>query len=445
MLNNMQQFDYLIIGAGPGGYETAAAAAANGASVALVERDKLGGTCLNCGCIPTKAMAHAADILREAREGALYGINAEPNVDFARLCQRREEVVGQLREGIEALMGRVTVIRGEARFVGAKEVEIEVADAEAIRATADKIIIATGSAPAALPIPGAENAMSSDQLLAMTELPESMVIIGGGVIGMEFASIFATLGVKVTVVEYCKEILPQFDKDIAKRLRTQLAAAGIDFLLGAAVTAIEPGRVVYELKGKQESVEAEKIVMAVGRRPVLPEGLDLAGVELDRKAIRVDRTTMETSSSGVYAIGDVNAICMLAHAASAQGRRVLGEEVNLDVIPSVVFTHPELAMVGASEQQLKDAEVEYKSVKSLFRGNGKAVSMNETSGMVKLLYSPADGQILGCAIMGPHAADMIEEVAVAMTNCLPVAAIAQTIHPHPTLCEALLTAAMQVR
>ncbi len=432
---------YLIIGGGPGGYELAAEAANKGHKVTLVERDRLGGTCLNRGCIPTKAMVHAVDILREVREGADCGIDCgEIKVDYQRLCERRDAVVDQLRQGVEALLGAVEIVRGEARFVGPKTVEVTAADGSVSELTADRVVIATGSVPSCPPIPGAETALTSDGLLRIDSVPESMVIIGGGVIGLEFASIFSELGSHVTVIEYCREILPQFDKDIAKRLRTTIASPNLEFVNGAAVTEINGREVVYEQKGRRQSVEADAVVMAVGRRPALPEGLAAAGIETDGRAIKVDPATMLTSAEGVYAIGDVNGICMLAHAASAQGRRVLGIDVNLNVVPSVVFTHPELAMVGATEQSLKEAGADYKTSKALFRGNGKAVSMGETSGLVKLIYSPATRQILGCSIMGPHASDMIGEIALAMSAGLPLEAISRTIHPHPALCEAIAAA-----
>lgn len=433
---------YLIIGGGPGGYELAAEAAAKGHKVTLVERDLLGGTCLNRGCIPTKAMVHAVDVLRDAREGAECGILCSGiEVDFARLCARRDAVVGQLREGIETLLSGVEIVRGNARFVGPKEVEVTLADGSTSLLTADRIVIATGSVPSCPPIPGAYAAITSDGLLRIDRVPKSMIIIGGGVIGLEFASIFSELGSQVTVIEYCKEILPQFDKDMAKRLRTTIASDDLSFITGAAVTSIDGRAVTYEQKGRQQSVEADVVVMAVGRRPALPEGLDVAGIETDGRAIKVDPATMQTTAEEVYAIGDVNGICMLAHVASAQGRRVLGEEVNLDVVPSVVFTNPELAMVGAAEQSLKEAGVEFKTSKALFRSNGKAVSMNATSGLVKLIYSPATRLILGCSIMGPHASDLIEEVALAMAAGLTLDAMSSTIHPHPTLCEVIAAAA----
>lgn len=428
---------YIIIGAGPGGYELAAMLSRQSHEVTLIERDSLGGTCLNRGCIPTKVMAHAAALLRSAANAATYGINiAPPAVDFGALLARRSEIVAGLRSGVEMLLGSVSVIHGEARFVAPKTVEVN-----GSRLTADRIVIATGSSSASLPVPGAELAISSDGLLSLDSVPPSLAIIGGGVIGMEFASIFAALGSKVTVIEYFKEVLPQFDKDIAKRLRQSMASAGITFVTGAQVTAIEPGIVRYQSGAKEGAVEASVIAMAVGRRPNLPQGLDVAGVETERGAIVVDRATMRTTAPGVYAIGDVNGICMLAHAASAQARIVAGEDVVADVIPSVVFTAPEASMVGLTEQQCKDAGMSVRVAKVPFRGNGKAVTIGETDGLVKLIVDTATGCVAGCQIVGPHAADLIEEVAVVMANSLPVNAISRTIHPHPTLCEAIATAA----
>lgn len=429
---------YIIIGAGPGGYELAAMLSRQSHEVTLIERDKLGGTCLNRGCIPTKVMAHAASLLRMASQASVYGINyGEPIIDFTALCARRDEVIGTLRSGVEQLLTNVNVAQGDARFVGPKSIEVNGATL-----TADRIVIATGSSSAVLPVPGAELAISSDGLLSLEAVPESLVIIGGGVIGMEFASIFAALGCKVTVVEYFKEILPQFDKDIAKRLRQSMAALGVTFITGACVTAIEPGVVHYKIGEKENVVEAAVVAMAVGRRPNLPEGLELAGVEVERGKIVVDPITMRTSAHGVYAIGDVNGLCMLAHAASAQARIVAGENVATDVVPSVVFTAPEVAIAGMTEQQCKDVGIAYKAVKVPFRGNGKAVTIGETDGMVKMIADTNAGIIIGCQIVGPHAADLIEEIAVVIANKLSVDTIKRTIHPHPTLCEALQAAAM---
>lgn len=434
----MNIFDLIIIGAGPGGYETASRAAATGLQVVLFERDYLGGTCLNRGCIPTKTFAHAADIANDVRSAAAYGIETSaPRIDLSALVERKNAVVEQLRQGIEMALSKVKIVKSEAHFIDSKTVE---ADGELY--TAERIIIATGSAPAMLPIPGAELAVTSDALLDLTVMPQSMAIIGGGVIGLEFASIFNALGCKVTVIEYCKEILPPFDKDIAKRLRNALTAAGITFYTSSEVTAIEaPGKVKFLQKGKEAEADADIVVMAVGRRPVFPAGLEAAGVASTRRGITVDPATLLTTADGVYAIGDVNGLCMLAHAASAQGQRVLGQNINLDVIPAAVFTSPEAAMAGLTEEQCKAAGIPVKTAKSLFRANGKAVSMNSTDGMVKLIINADTRRILGCHILGPHAADIIHEVALLMANDLPVDDLTATIHAHPTLSEALLSAA----
>ncbi len=432
---------YIIIGAGPGGYELAAMLSRQSHDVTLVERDRLGGTCLNRGCIPTKVMAHAASLARSAASASDYGIGLTvTGVDFAALRRRRDEIVDTLRQNVGMLLSGVNLIIGDARFVAPMTVEV---NGESM--TADSIVIATGSSAASLPVPGASEAVSSDGLLSLEALPDSLAIIGGGVIGLEFASIFSALGSRVTVIEYFKEVLPQFDKDMAKRLRMSMTAAGVTFVTGAEVTAIEPGAVRYRAGTKEGVVEASVTAMAVGRRPNLPGGLEVAGVETDRGAITVDPRTMRTSAPGIYAIGDVNGICMLAHAASAQARIVAGEDVVASVVPSVVFTSPEASMAGMTEQQCKEAGIACRTAKVPFRGNGKAVTIGETDGMVKLIAEAETGNILGCQIVGPHAADLIEEVAVAMANGLTAAALARTIHPHPTLCEAIQAAAMMLK
>ncbi|MDE6317358.1 MAG: dihydrolipoyl dehydrogenase [Muribaculaceae bacterium] len=431
---------YIIIGAGPGGYELAALLSRQGHIVTLIERDRPGGTCLNRGCIPTKVMAHAAALMRMPVNGALYGIEyPSVTVDYTTLCARRGEIVDTLRSSVEMLLANVIVIHGEARFTSPETVEV---NGEEL--TADRIVIATGSSPAMLPVPGAEFAITSDGLLSLDALPDSLAIIGGGVIGMEFASIFAALGSKVTVIEYFKEVLPQFDKDMAKRVRMAMASAGVTFITGASVTAIEPYTVHYKAGAKAGVVEASVIAMAVGRRPNLPQGLDVAGVGTERGAVVVDRNTFATTAPGIYAIGDVNAICMLAHAASAQARILAGEDVVADVIPSVVFTSPEAAMAGMSESQCKEAGMVVRTVKVPFRGNGKAVTVGETDGLVKLIVKADTNIVAGCQIVGPHAADLIQEIAVVMANRLPVSAITRTIHPHPTLSEILSNAALLI-
>lgn len=437
--------DIIIIGAGPGGYETAAEAARKGLKTILIERDELGGTCLNRGCIPTKTYCHAAHVIEHAAEMSAYGVNfAEPTVDYPTLVAKKDEVVATLRDGIEQTLAGVEIIRGEARLTPQGKVSV---NGEEL--SAEKIIIATGSAPATLPIPGAELAVNSDYLLSMTALPASMAIIGGGVIGMEFASVYNALGVEVTVIEYCKEILPPFDRDIAKRLRTMLAGKGIKFYVGAEVTAISDmegtsRKVEFTAKGKTQSIAADMVVMAVGRRAVLPEGTESAGINVGRRGIEVDPASFSTSVPGIYAIGDVNGLCMLAHVATAQGKRVLGEEVNLDVVPSAVFTSPEAAIVGLTEQQCSDQGIEVRIGKTLYGVNGRAVAIGANRGMVKILVDKATDRLIGCHVLGPDAAAIVQEAALAMANKLTVDDIMLTIHNHPTLAELLPIALSKV-
>ncbi len=443
-------FDLIIIGAGPGGYEMAAEAAHAGLTVGIVERDQMGGTCLNRGCIPTKALCRNAEVLGNLKEAALWGIQSEGfTFDFGAAMTRKDEVVTQLRDGVKQLMQSpgITAIEGEARFVDAHTIEVN-----GERHDAKNIVIATGSAPKGLPIPGAELAMTSDDILSMTELPKSLCIVGGGVIGMEFAAIFNTYGVEVTVVEFCKEILPPFDKDIAKRLRQTLGKRGIKIVPQAGVKAIAPCdeglTVTYDLKGKEQSLVAERVLMSVGRQPVLPEGLDSIGVTVGRRGIEVN-DQMQTNVQGVYAIGDVNGRMMLAHAASAQGEvalaSILGKpcDIRLDIVPSAVFTVPELSMVGLTEEQCAERGMEVIVKKAFFRSNGKAVSMAESDGLIKMIVDAQTRLIVGCHIMGAHAADLIQEVVMAITADVTVDRLAHSIHGHPTLTEVVMTAARQ--
>lgn len=433
----MTQADIIIIGAGPGGYETAAGAAASGADVILIERDELGGTCLNRGCIPTKALCRSAEVASMVAEAAQFGVNVPSfTFDYQRAVERKNAVVAGLREGVATVLSGVKVVRGEAEFVDAHTLRVGTEEF-----TAPKIIIATGSRPASLPIAGAELAVNSDFVLEMTALPASMAIIGGGVIGMEFASIFASFGVKVTVLEFCPEILPPFDAEVAKRLRMSLKRRGIEIVTSAQVTEIKPGlSVECTVKGKPKTYTADMVLMAAGRTPVVPAGAAEAGIELTRRGAVAVNGSMETSVPGVYAIGDANGLCMLAHAATAQGKVVLGEQINLDVIPSAVFTVPECAMVGLTEQQCVDKGLEIKIGKATFRANGKAMAMGEPDGLVKTIVSAADGSILGCHICGPHAADLVQEAATAMAAGIPANALTNAIHSHPTLGEAVAEA-----
>lgn len=440
-------YELIIIGGGPAGYPAAIEGVKQGLKTLLIEKDKLGGTCLNRGCIPTKSFCRSAEVMLDAIEGSKYGIDIDlitPNIGF--IVDRKNHIVNELREGVAQSLNGVDILFGDAKFIGSNEIEIG-----GTTYTAPKIIIATGATPAMLPIQGSELCMSSTEILEINHIPASLAIIGGGVIGMEFASIFNALGSKVSVIEFCKEILPGFDKDIAKRLRTALKSRGIEFILQAAATEVidnfnedvdndeEPTFTVrYEAKGKPGGLEAEQVLMAVGRKASIPEGFEALGGKTYRKGIEVNPETFETSIPGVFAIGDCNGICQLAHAATSQALHVMGCNTDLSPIPAAVFTVPEAAMVGMTEEQLKEQEIPYKAYKLPVRANGKALTMGSTDGLVKILVATSEaeqGKILGCHILGPHASDLIMEATLAIANGLTAADLSRTIHPHPTLSE----------
>ena len=440
----------IIIGAGPGGYETAVRAARLGQQVVIIENDRLGGTCLNAGCIPTKCLCHTADTLEVLRE---RGIQLDSE-ELAKAVAHKDETVERLRSGIAMLMKTpgITLVEGEAQFVDTHTVRVKTEEGEQVF-TAPHIIIATGSTTKFLPIEGAhaKGVLTSTEMLSLTSLPKRLCIIGGGVIGIEFASIFCSFGVEVEVVEFMKEILPPFDRDLAKRLRTSLKKRGITFHLGAGAKAIhegEPMRVDFEEKGKLQSLECDMVLMAVGRAAnVGALNLDDIGIKYSPRGIQVDEC-MQTSVPGIYAIGDVNGLCQLAHAATFQGycalEHITGSASSayqdaLKVIPSAVFSSPEAAMVGATEEQLAEAGVEYRSLKSFYRANGKALSMDADDGLVKLLVSP-DGKLLGAHILGAHASDLIHELALLMRMGGKVGDLAHTVHAHPSLSEIVLAA-----
>lgn len=427
----MKRYDLIVIGAGPGGYECAAMGAADGLSTLLIERDALGGTCLNRGCIPTKTLCRSAQIAADVADAGAYGIVTGPwHADMGAIMARKNAVVAQLREGVDMLTAGCDRISGTARLAAPDVVEVN-----GEQFTADRIVVATGSVAATLPVPGAELCVSSDTMLDLTELPASLVVIGGGVIGLEFASIYSALGTEVTLVEYAPEILPAFDRDVAKRLRSLMQKRGVSIAVGARVTGIAQGNgeltVNYDVKGKPRAATGAMVLMAVGRRPLLPDGLTREMLDT------LDPATLRIPGTPLYVIGDANGRCMLAHAASAQARMVMGRQVNMDVIPSAVFTMPECASVGITEARAAEAGLEFRAVKGMFRSNGKALAMGEPDGLVKLLLTP-DGHILGCSIVGPHAADLIAEVALAMSAGLTATALTATIHAHPTLSEALV-------
>lgn len=444
----MQKTDLIIIGSGPGGYRAAHYAATNGLQTVIIERAYAGGTCLNCGCIPTKTLCKHAEILQELKEAETYGIeNLQYTLNFDKMIERKNNVVQSLRTGVETLLSTpgITFVKGEATFVDSKVVAV--GDEQY---TADNIIIATGSSAKLIPVEGIDlpHVLTSTELLDITHIPERLCIIGAGVIGMEFASIFNALGSEVTVVEFLKECLPVLDADIAKRLRQALGKRGVQFYMQAGVKAITDKTVVFDRKGKEESIEADTVLVATGRKANI-ERLDLekAGIETNRLGIVVN-DNMQTNISGVYAIGDVNAKMMLAHAATFQGLRavnhILGkvDNIRLDIIPSAVFTTPEAGCVGLTEEQCKTQEIAYVCKKGYYRANGKALAMNEPDGMIKLLATP-EGTILGCHIYGAHAADLVQEISTLMATDVNVHQLAETVHTHPTIGEMLQEVAEQ--
>lgn len=446
-------YNLIIIGAGPGGYEVAVEAAKEGLQVLIIEKQALGGTCLNEGCIPTKCLCHSAEVLDEVKEAAALGVKVgDVTFDLAAAMARKNTVLDGLRNGIAGLMKtpNITLVEGEAKFAAGDPHTVCVGDE---KYTADNVMIAAGSVTRYLPIPGAHgrDVITSKEMLELTEVPKRLVIIGGGVIGLEFAGIYNSFGSEVTVVEYCKEILPAFDRDIAKRLRTSLKKKGITFVTGAAVTEVVEeadgtSTVVYDAKGKEGRVVADVVLMAVGRGANVDSlNLEEAGIDFTPRGIKVDENMM-TNVKGVYAVGDINGLCQLAHAATFQSYHALNhivghkDNIRLDIIPAAVFTTPEAAMVGLTEEACEAKGITYKAYKSMYRANGRALSMAADEGLVKVLATE-DGTILGAHFLGAHASDMIHEIAVLMNHGATINELADMVHAHPSLSEIILAAA----
>lgn len=456
----------IIIGAGPGGYETALLAAKRGVEVVLIEAGHVGGTCLNEGCIPTKSFCKNAEVLDGLRNAESFGITGlDFRFDFSSVTARKNAVVEQLRGGVEGLLGHknITLVRGKASF---KDQHTVVCDG--VEYTSDHIIIATGSVSASLPIPGADlpGILTSKEMLDIEEVPQRLCVIGGGVIGLEFASVFRSFGSEVTVLEYCKDILPRFDTDLAKRLKQSLGKRGIEINTQAQVVEIShvipstshviPSEaeesptyhVKYLRKGKEECVVADKVLMAVGRKAnVASLNLADAGIEFTPRGIAVDERTMQTNVPHIYAVGDINGKMMLAHAATFQGivalDHIMGVENNIDlsVMPAAVFTSPEAASVGMTEDECKEKGIPVKCLKSFFRANGKAVTMGETEGFCKLVVSDTpENTLLGCHLYGPHASDIVQEVCALISCKATLGQFKDIIHTHPTLTEVLQSA-----
>ena len=452
------QFDVTIIGTGPGGYVCAIRAAQLGLKVAVVEkRASHGGTCLNVGCIPSKALLHASELFHEAGHSfAKMGIEASPKLDWPKMLGFKQEAIDGNTKGIDFLFkkNKVTVFRGTARIAGAGKV---VVGEETIATT--NIVIATGSDVAKLK--GIEidekQIVSSTGAISLEKVPGHLAVIGAGVIGLELGSVYARLGAKVTVIEYLDRILPGMDGDVAKNFQRMLQKQGFSFKLSSKVmgATTAKGKVTLSVEpaagGAAEAIEADTVLVAVGRVPFTEGlGLDEAGVKRDaRGRVEVD-DHYKTSVAGIYAIGDVIRGPMLAHKAEDEGiamAEILAGQaghVNYGIIPGVVYTAPEVAAVGQTEEELKAAGVEYKAGKFLFLANGRAKANQTTDGFVKILADARTDRVLGCHIVGPMAGELIHEVAVLMEFGGSAEDLARTCHAHPTLSEAVKEAALAV-
>ena len=455
----MSKFDVVVIGSGPGGYVAAIRAAQLGFKTAIIERyNSLGGTCLNVGCIPSKALLDSSEHFHNAVSTfEEHGIKVgKPSVDFTQMIKRKAGVVTQTVSGIDFLMkkNKIEVLHGHGTLLSANK--IKVAGEKEIEVEADKIIIATGSKPASLPNIEIDKKriITSTEALSLDNLPKSMVVIGGGVIGLELGSVYARLGTEVTVIEYAKSILPTMDSTMGKELGKSLKKLGVKILTGHQVTGAEnKGKEVIvkakDKKGEEQEFKAEYCLVAIGRKPYTANlGLEAAGVKLDDRGRIEVNEKLQTSVPNIYAIGDVIKGAMLAHKAEEEGVFVAevmaGEKPHIDynLIPGVVYTWPEVASVGKTEEQLKEQGLSYKSGSFSFKASGRARASMDTDGLVKVLADAETDEILGVHMVGPRAADMIAEAVVAMEFRASAEDIGRICHAHPTFTEAIKEAAL---
>ena len=452
-------FDLIIIGGGPGGYVAAIRAAQLKAKVCLVERQRMGGTCLNTGCIPTKALYRSAEVCNLVKNSEEFGIvSKETAINWERVQDRKIKIVNQLVGGIHQLMkaNGITVMNGEAKLTSTNEISIDKEDAETETISANHIMIATGSKSAVLPIEGVNLAgvLDSTALLDIDHIPQKLTVIGGGVIGMEFAAIFSAFGSKVTVVEFLPNILAQIDTDLSKRLVPIMKKKGIEILTSSKVLKIEKKDnkltlAVSTTKG-DIGIEGDQVLMAVGRQPVKDDlMLENAGVISDSKGIGTNQFG-QTNVPNIYAIGDVTGGIMLAHTASHQGmiaaEHMMGFEPyqTIQAVPGCVFAFPEIAFVGVTEDEAREKGIAYKTGKFLFGGNGKALTLGEGEGLIKVI-SDENNILIGVHILGPHASDLIHEGVLAIGMKCSAEDIIGTIHAHPTLSESFAEAVMDLK
>ncbi|MEA3453966.1 MAG: dihydrolipoyl dehydrogenase [Candidatus Caldatribacteriota bacterium] len=452
----MSEIDVVIIGGGPGGYVSAIKATHLGLKAVLVEKDKLGGVCLNRGCIPTKALVGTAELLNHLQRAEEFGIQVKDySFDFPAIMKRKEMIAQRLSSGVGQLMkaNQVRVVRGEGQIVEPGIVEVTDAEGKKEVIKTKNIIIATGSKVMRLPIPGidSEGVITSNEALSLSELPSRILIVGGGVVGIEFAGIFRGLGVEVTAVEMLPRILLPIDEEIARRLTQLLKRKGIEIFTDCKVKEIKKVNqnleVLVSTTDREKKLETEKVLLAAGRVPELGNiDVQRLGIELDGKAIKVDKK-MRTNIPGIYAVGDVVGKIMLAHVASREGviavENIAGKEVLMDykVVPNCVFSMPEVASVGLTEEEARKENNNIKVSKFPFMANGKALCMGETEGMVKIIADTDTSELLGVHILGTHASDLIAEGTLSLSMEATAEEIVNTIHAHPTLAETIAEAA----
>ena len=448
----------LVIGAGPGGYVAALRAARLGAEVMVVESDEVGGTCLNWGCIPTKALLASADLFARMKRCEDYGLELSGDIRarLDRMMARKDKIVAIQAKGIRSLFksSGISLVEGRARLISPREVEVSVSGGERRQMEGDALIVATGSRPAAVPgLPYDGNrVISSNEALHLKEVPARLIIIGAGVIGCEFAFIFRELGCEVTLVEAMTRAVSTEDHEISEILERELKKKKIRLLKGTKTTGLDVAENVVTVSLEAgDGLEAEQVLVSVGRAPNTEGlGLEAVGVRLGgRGEVAVD-DRLRTNVDSVYAVGDVTGGMMLAHVASKQGmvavENIMGREtrMNYDVVPAAIFTHPEIGSVGLREHQCVERQMDTRIGRFPFRGLGKAHAMGEIAGMVKVIADAATDRILGVHIIGPHASDLVHEAALAMEKGLTARDVAEMIHAHPTLAEGLMEACEDV-
>lgn len=449
----MKKYDIVVVGGGPGGYTSALRAAGLGLSVAIVEKDHLGGTCLNRGCIPSKTLLHCAHVVDLAGKAKRWGVELPaPVIHFDQMIQHKNNVIQRLRSGIDSMLkaGKIDQYKGHGTVHSDLRVEVQNQESETIIA-GSHIILATGSQPFLPPIAGLDqvDVHTSDTIFELEKLPESIVIVGGGVIGLEFAAIFSSLNVDVTVVEMADRILAAEDADAAKIVEKELLHKGVKFMTKAKVTSMrmEGSRKVLSVQTteKQHDLAASEIIVAVGRQPNI-HGLESLGLRMNGNYVAVDEY-LQTSIPHVYAIGDLIGGWQLAHVATAEGHRAVDniakhkEKMNYNVVPRCIYTSPEIASVGISEQAARERGYNVKVSTFPFAGSGKAIAMDEPTGFIKLIADVKYGEVLGVVMVGTQVTEMINEASSYMHLEGTVEEMGRMIHPHPTISEVFFDAA----